>query len=221
MRRVAVALGAVGFALLALGLALQVLLIPAFTAAAVARVDSASLTGLSETRTLRLAEEVRVYVTLPDPAPLPVTVDGRPGFDERQSSHLDDVRVVIVGASRLTWVLLLGAVAWAVAAALRGGVVRSTLTAAMRAGGLGLLAALVLAAVAGALDFDALFSGFHGLFFADGTWQFYDSDLIIQLFPLGFWVLGGAVWAGLTALAGLGLAAAGQLLGEVREKPQV
>lgn len=221
MRRLAVALGALGFALLAVGLALQLLLLPAFTAATVTRVDSSALTGLSDTRTLQLAEEVRVYVSTPRPVPLPPTVDGRDGFDERQASHLDDVRVVIVGASRLTWILLAGAIAWIAAAVWRGGLVRATLAEAMRAGGIGLLAVIALAAVAGAVDFDALFTGFHGLFFAQGTWQFYDSDLIIQLFPLGFWVLGGAVWAGSIAVAGLGLALGGHLLGRRGEKPQV
>jgi len=221
MRRLAVALGALGFALLAIGLALQVLLLPAFTAANVASVDSATLTGLSATRTLQLAEEVRVYVTTPKPAPLPATVEGRDGFDERQVSHLDDVRVVIVGATRLTWILFAGAIAWAAAAVWRGGSVRAILAEAMRAGGIGLLVVLALAAVAGVVDFDSLFAGFHGLFFAQGTWQFYDSDLIIQLFPLGFWVLGGAVWAGSTAVAGLSLALAGHLLGRRSEKPQV
>lgn len=221
MRRAAVACGALGFALLAVGLALQVLLLPAFTEAAVVRVDSESFTGLGTIQTLRLAEEVRVYVTVPDPAPLPLTVGGREGFDARQSSHLDDVRTVIVGASRLTWALLAGAVVWMVAARVRGGAVRSTLADAMRAGGLGLLGALMLAAVAGMADFDALFAGFHSMFFAQGTWQFYDSDLVIQLFPIGFWVLGGAVWAALTALAALVFALTGHLLGRRREKPRV
>jgi integral membrane protein (TIGR01906 family) len=38
-----------------------------------------------------------------------------------------------------------------------------------------------------ALNFDALFTQFHKLFFESGSWVFYFSDSLIRLFPLPFW----------------------------------
>lgn len=219
MRRFASALGACAFVLLMLGLALQVVLAPVFTRTLVARVGSAELSGLSTASTLRLAEEVRAYVTDPQAPDLPAQVDGRAGFDERQVSHLDDVARVIVGASRLTWVLAVAVLGWAIAAWRVGGAARATLAVALKASGVFLLVGVVVAGLAGMLDFEALFTRFHGLFFAAGTWQFYSDDLLIQLFPERFWVIAGAAWGLLTLLLA-GLAAlAGTILGRYAEEP--
>jgi integral membrane protein (TIGR01906 family) len=49
---------------------------------------------------------------------------------------------------------------------------------------LGLIGA---ALVAVALNFDALFTDFHHLFFQGDSWLFYYSDTLIRLFPLRFW----------------------------------
>lgn len=218
MRRLVSTLGACAFVLLMLGLALQVVLAPAFTRTLVARIGSAGLSGLSTASTLRLAEEVRIYVTDPHAPDLPAQVDGRAGFDERQVSHLDDVARVIVGASRLTWALVVVALVWAIAARRAGGAARATLAAALKGSGVFLLVGVVVAGFAGMLDFDALFTRFHGLFFAAGTWQFYSDDLLVQLFPERFWVIAGGAWGLLTLLlAGLATLA-GAFLGKHAER---
>ena len=68
---------------------------------------------------------------------------------------------------------------------------------------------VVLGAVAGLLNFDALFTWFHGLFFAAGTWEFPADSLLIEVFPEPFWSTAAAVWAGLVLLGAGILAVAG------------
>ncbi len=220
MRRLSVAAGALGFAVLLIGLSLQLLLLPGFTRTIVTRVGSEALTGLSAAQTLVLAEEVRAYVASPVAPPLPADVDGREGFDDRQSSHLDDVRAVIRPAIALTWVLLAGALVWIVFAVRMRGVVLETLASALMFGGIALLVFIPLAGLAGLADFDRLFAEFHGVFFEGGTWQFYHSDLIIQLFPESFWVLAGASWAVLAVVLGAAAGLTGRILGRRDEAPQ-
>ena len=60
------------------------------------------------------------------------------------------------------------------------------------------------AGLAGTLDFDALFTAFHGLFFAEGTWTFASDSLLIQTFPEQFWATAAGVWAGLILLCAAG-----------------
>jgi len=220
MRRLLIVIGALGLALLLLGLSLQIVLLPAVTSAIVSRVDSAELTGLSAQRTLELAEEVRAYVTTLDAPSLPASVDHRPGFDERQASHLDDVAAVIVPSGWLTRGLFAGALVWFGIALRRPGVVRETLRSSAWIGGISLLVVVPVAAIAGLVDFDTLFAGFHGLFFAEGSWQFYSTDLIIQVFPVEFWVIAGSLW-GLLAMVLAGcLALSARFLGNRGETPQ-
>lgn len=220
MRRLVIAIGTVGLALLVVGLSLQIVLLPGFTRALVERVGSAELAGLSQETTLELAEEVRVYVSVSDAPTLPRTVDGRPGFDERQSSHLDDVRAVIIPATWLTWGLFAGALVWLGLAVRAAGATRDTLRRAAWFAGIAVLVTIPVAGLAGVVDFDALFTRFHGLFFAAGTWQFYSTDLIIQLFPELFWVIAGAAWGVLAMAFAVCLAVAARFFGVPRETPQ-
>jgi uncharacterized membrane protein len=59
------------------------------------------------------------------------------------------------------------------------------------------------------IDFDALFRGFHAIFFKGDTWLFYTSDTLIRLFPeklwsdaftfMGIFTLAGAILCALVA----------------------
>ncbi|NLG51483.1 MAG: TIGR01906 family membrane protein [Chloroflexi bacterium] len=54
------------------------------------------------------------------------------------------------------------------------------------------------------IDFDVFFTRFHQIFFQPGTWVFYETDTLIQLYPLPFWM--DAVWKiGVTTLVLSGL----------------
>jgi len=69
----------------------------------------------------------------------------------------------------------------------------------------GAIACVVLVGVAalfGVVSFDALFTWFHSLFFAPGTWQFPADSLLIVLFPEAFWIACGIAWALLILLGG-------------------
>jgi integral membrane protein (TIGR01906 family) len=48
--------------------------------------------------------------------------------------------------------------------------------------------------------FDWLFTQFHNLFFASGTWTFPTSDTLIRLYPYEFWIDVFAFVFGLTLL---------------------
>jgi integral membrane protein (TIGR01906 family) len=59
--------------------------------------------------------------------------------------------------------------------------------------GVWLTAGLILFVLLFAMvDFRLFFTRFHQLFFTEGTWIFYETDTLIQLYPLRFWI--DAVW---------------------------
>lgn len=127
-------------------------------------------------------------------------------YNEREVTHMVDVRVVTGGALQ-AWVVamivtamsFLALLQWGPAGALRGALLLGT----------GLTIILYLGLVAYiAINFDALFVQFHKIFFADGTWTFLWSDSLIRLFPIQFWV-GAFTFVGVGGLVEAGLIAAG------------
>lgn len=111
--------------------------------------------------------------------------DGTPLYNERELSHMLDVKLVVQQAYRAWWlmlILLLGASFWFVLKK------HYAMLAALWQLGSGLtlvLMALVLLSVL--LTFNQLFTKFHELFFTSGTWTFNYSESLIRLFPLTFW----------------------------------
>lgn len=191
--------GAVWLVLI-LGVTLQPLTFPAYTAMLVRSEEVAARTGLSEERAVEMAQLVRAFVSDPDARPLPPIVDGRPGFDTSMVSHLEDVRRVFLGARVATGVLAAFLAVWVlVSIALKRW---RPLAAGLRVGGWLAVGAPLALALLGVLDFGLLFTLFHGLFFASGTWTFPYDALLIQLFPQAFWVTSGMVWALLVMACG-------------------
>ncbi|MEM9953561.1 MAG: TIGR01906 family membrane protein [Chloroflexota bacterium] len=119
-------------------------------------------------------------------------------FNSLELSHMYDVQVVAQG-------LFMGALLGGIATALVGVLlVRwfgiSALRLATMQGSMltiGLIITIVLLAITA---WDLFFSGFHGIFFEDGTWQFYYSDTLIRLYPEQFWFDASLVVGGLTVL---------------------
>ncbi len=145
-------------------------------------------------------------VTAPPESAIHYTAERGPEYfyNEREVSHMVDVRTVTTGALQVWIVALIVALGsfaalalWGPAGALRGALLMGT----------GLTIILYLGLVAYiAINFDALFVQFHKIFFADGTWTFLWSDSLIRLFPIQFWVgafsfvgIGGIVEAALIA----------------------
>jgi integral membrane protein (TIGR01906 family) len=138
--------------------------------------------------------------------------DGTALYNERELSHMDDVKLVTQGALRVWYIslavlALLGAWAWF------GGWRQVYLLGLMRGGWLmvGLavtVGAIVLVGIAiNPNVFWSFFAGFHSLFFEGNSWLFLYSDTLIRLFPIRFWqdafllaaviALGGGIGLGL------------------------
>jgi integral membrane protein (TIGR01906 family) len=123
--------------------------------------------------------------------------NGRPLFNARELQHMVDVQIVT------QWAFGVGIVVGALTAA--AGVAlwrrdRARLRVALNVGAkltLGLIAAVVIFAL---LGWEMFFTGFHTMFFADGTWYFLTSDTLIRLFPEQFWFDAALAIGGLAAL---------------------
>jgi integral membrane protein (TIGR01906 family) len=137
--------------------------------------------------------------------------DGSPLFNERELSHMHDVKLVTKGALRVcydTVVLMVGLGVWA-----HYGNWWQAYRAGLRRGGWLMIGLVVVIALFGAIAFWQLFRLFHALFFEGDTWLFEYSDTLIRLFPIQFWQ-DAFLWAGIVSVGGaLGLA-----LG-LRERP--
>ncbi len=137
--------------------------------------------------------------------------DGAPLYNERELSHMQDVKNVVQGALR-TWyislvvLLILGLLAYRfewMADFLNG----------LRRGGwwmIGLAMAIAFIVGVGILlnpdVFWEFFALFHSLFFEGDSWLFYFSDTLIRLFPIRFWQDAFLAVALLSLGGGLGLA---------------
>lgn len=130
--------------------------------------------------------------------------DGSPLYNERELSHMQDVKVVTKGALQfwyVTVVLMAGLGVWA-----RYGEWWQAFREGLRRGGWLMIGLVVALGLFGAVAFWQLFSLFHALFFEGDSWIFLYSDTLIRLFPMQFWQ-DAFLWAGVIAIGGaLGLA---------------
>ena len=111
--------------------------------------------------------------------------DGSPVFNERELGHMVDVKLFF----KTMMAIWLGLVAFLVIASLFAWRARWLVHywAAVSAGGWLTLGLLGLILVTVFLNFSALFTVFHQLFFVGDTWLFYFSDTLIRLFPMRLW----------------------------------
>jgi integral membrane protein (TIGR01906 family) len=132
--------------------------------------------------------------------------DGIPLYNERELSHMEDVKGVVLNALG-AWTISLIILAALAIFAKRGDWIPDYLNG-LRRGGLwmiGLAAALGLTAGIGiAVNPDVFwefFTVFHQIFFEGDSWLFYYSDTLIRLFPIRFWQ-DAFLWAAVLALGG-------------------
>lgn len=111
--------------------------------------------------------------------------DGAPLYNERELRHMLDVKILVQDMIT-AWTILGGVYVVLAAFAWRRGWLPE-LARAWGRGGAWTIGLIVLILVVVAVSFNALFTAFHRLFFADNTWIFYHSDSLIRLFPLVFW----------------------------------
>ena len=118
--------------------------------------------------------------------------DGTSIYNERELSHMHDVKGVVKGALNVWYVslavlLLLAFFAW------RGEWMNFFLDGLRRGGQWMIGLAVVLGFISGAgilLNPDifwSFFEWFHSLFFSGSSWLFEYSDTLIRLFPIRFW----------------------------------
>lgn len=132
--------------------------------------------------------------------------DGTPLYNERELSHMADVKRVVKGALTawyVTLAALLGLGLWS-----RFGSWEQAYRQGLMRGGwlmVGLAAVIgVIVLVGIAINpnvFWNFFAGFHSLFFEGDSWLFYFSDTLIRLFPIRFWQ-DAFLWAAVIALGG-------------------
>ncbi len=132
--------------------------------------------------------------------------DGTSLYNERELSHMADVKQVVINALGV-WTISLISLAVLAFLAKRGGWIPDYLNALWRGGWwmIGLAAALGLIAGAGITlnpnIFWQFFTLFHKIFFTGDSWLFYYSDTLIRLFPMRFWQ-DAFLWAAILALGG-------------------
>lgn len=136
--------------------------------------------------------------------------DGTPLYNERELSHMEDVKIVTRGALNVFYGALAGLALlglwsrrpgqWQV---YRQGLKRGGWIMVGLAGALGIVVLVGMFLIPDL--FWAFFSGFHALFFEGDTWLFAYSDTLIRLFPMRFWQDTILFAALIAVLGGLGL----------------
>jgi integral membrane protein (TIGR01906 family) len=124
--------------------------------------------------------------------------DGSPLFNERELSHMHDVKNVVkpvLGSGYAVWFVMLALAVWA-----RWGGWWKDYLAGIRRGGWATTGLVVVLGVLGATSFWQFFTVFHELFFKGNSWLFLYSDTLIRLFPIPFWE-SAFLFAGLLDLA--------------------
>jgi integral membrane protein (TIGR01906 family) len=118
--------------------------------------------------------------------------DGSELYNERELSHMEDVKNVVQGALR-TWYISLALLLALALIAYRFEWLGAFFNGLRRGGWWMIGLAIAIASIVGVgilIDpnvFWEFFSAFHSLFFEGDSWLFYFSDTLIRLFPIRFW----------------------------------
>ncbi|PQZ91162.1 TIGR01906 family membrane protein [Arthrobacter sp. MYb227] len=122
---------------------------------------------------------------------------GNPLFLNTEVQHMVDVKNVIslTYASGAILALIMIFVLFYLGKSYAGGIRRGLFAGAIST--IALFGGLTALAI---LGWDAFFTGFHNIFFANGTWTFNYSDTLIRLYPPQFWVDAAITIGGLVML---------------------
>ncbi|MGV8027068.1 MAG: TIGR01906 family membrane protein [Anaerolineaceae bacterium] len=112
--------------------------------------------------------------------------DGKLLFNEREFSHMQDVRDLTMVVLRV-WYISLGTMLVGIFLAIKLSW-RKELDQAGKLAGMLIFLFILLVLLGVFLDFDQLFTAFHSIFFEGDTWLFYTNDSLLRLFPTPFWV---------------------------------
>lgn len=144
--------------------------------------------GMPQSERLRLAKACIRFLNLPHNSESLSSLlfqDGSAVFNNRELSHMDDVKVVYDRMTTAVALILILTVGYAVSQIRR--VDLYMIFRAISLGGIFTTLTLIGLGIWMLVGFDVLFTAFHGVFFSEGTWLFYTTDSLIRLFPLRFW----------------------------------
>jgi len=111
---------------------------------------------------------------------------GEPMHNARELRHMEDVKELIDASRIALGILAIAVLGGQLFMGLRFG--RREVGESMMAGGRLTLVLMIVLGVGIALSFNALFVGFHHIFFTGDTWLFSYSDTFIRLYPERFWL---------------------------------
>ena len=112
-------------------------------------------------------------------------LDGTPLFNEREISHMIDVRDLTLIMLAI-WRILFGFFMIVLLIGWKNNWQRALLRA-LEDGAKATLAIIVGILIFVLINFNKLFTLFHQIFFEGDSWLFYLSDTLIRLFPIKFW----------------------------------
>jgi len=134
--------------------------------------------------------------------------DGTPLYNERELSHMDDVKRVTKGVLNVFYLALAGLTILGLYSRRREQWQAWLL--GLRRGGLAIIwlaGAVAVVVLVGMFILPSLFwdffTGFHKIFFEGDSWMFLTSDTLIRLFPLRFWQDTFLFAAGLSVLGAI------------------
>ncbi len=161
--------------------------------------------GIEPRDLTRISREIKAYFRASGDEPLHVraTVYGeeRDLFNQRETDHMADVKGLVRGLQlwqRATFLYiaafaLAGATLWGLRSAAR------RLATGLLWGSVLAVALLAIAGIGSLAAFDPLFTLFHNLGFAAGTWDFDpNTEWLVRIFPEGFFLTATLIVAGLT-----------------------
>jgi integral membrane protein (TIGR01906 family) len=194
--RIAALATGIAASIVVITIAILPFLTPAWVSFEQGRAQAAEWTGFSDAD-LSFATNAILHDLVVGPPAFAVEVGGTPVLEERERSHMRDVRGVFAGFFLLAAVAAVGLLVLVTGARRMGHIERawSAISTGMR----GLIVGVAVAGGIAAVAFDELFEIFHELFFPAGSFTFDPrTDRLVQLFPFDFWsettiVLGGVI----------------------------
>ena len=196
----ALAIGA-ATAIVVLAVAMLLFLNPWWVSNEQDRAEAGLLTGYGPVE-LELATDSILHDLVIGPPRFDVTIGNEPVLNEREQSHMRDVRAAFVGFTAITFV---SAVFLLIARfATRGS---TPFWRRVRRGGRIVALVVVLLGLFAIVAFNTAFEVFHELLFPAGSYSFDPAtDRLVQLFPLQFWYDTAAALAVTVVILGLAVA---------------
>lgn len=193
------AVAGVGTAIVIIGVAAAILLLPPVMNFGLEIGDSAAVLRVPPEVAQRASElSVQELLIGPGSFTFAVTPGGPPFYGPAEAGHMQNVRVVVYGFFAI---VLAGAIAVALSTRRMSG---PDALRALRLGAAGLVLIFSAVGIGLVVAFDTLFTLFHEIVFPAGGWQFDPTtQRIVQLYPTAFWEFAAGALALLSVAIGL------------------